>query len=295
MRRLPPMGALEAFVIVAQNRTLKAASTELNLSVSAISRRIQALETYVGMPLFERLHHELKLTPGGDWLIENAAPLFDSLSQTLVDLQATGARSLTVGVPPSFAAAWLFPRIGRFREKHPEIGLSFDSSGSPFSRIGGSLDAAIVFGETIEGDFYARKLKPQTAFAVCLPHQIDAGSRAAEVVSEQTLLLHSGLPKVLPLWLEAMGLPADAARRIEYYDSGPMLLAAAEAGMGVALTLEDSVRFYEGGNQLHRPFAEAVPTPYSYYFVCRRSALVGRALKRFHDWLASEAPVDATD
>ena len=294
MRRLPPMGALEAFVIVAQNRTLKAASAELNLSVSAISRRIQALETYVGMPLFERLHHELKLTPAGDWLIENAAPVFDALSQTLIDLQNSGARNLTIGVPPSFAAAWLFPRIGRFRETHPGIGLSFDSSGSPFSRIGGSLDAAIIFGEGVEGDFYSRKIKPQTAFAVCLHGQMRADATPADIAGGHTLLLHSGLPKILPLWLAAMGLPENTSLRTEYYDSGPMLLAAAEAGLGVALTLEDSVRFYEGGHQLHRPFGEAVPTPYSYYLVCRRSALAGRALRRFHDWLASEAPaVDA--
>ena len=283
------MGALEAFVIVAQNRTLKAAAAELNLSVSAISRRIQALETYVGTPLFERLHHELKLTTEGEWLVDNAAPIFDALSQTLMDLQHNQARSLTIGVPPAFAAAWLLPRIGRFREAYPDIGLGFDSGGSPFSRLGGTLDAAIVFAETIEGDLYARKLKPQTAFAVCRPDLVP--ETPAELLSGRTLLLHSGLPKVLPLWIEAMA-PGRSPRRIEYFDSGPMLLGAAESGLGVALTLEDSVRFYEGGGGLVRPFGEAVPTPYSYYFVCRRSALVGRALRRLHDWLMGEAPTE---
>lgn len=289
------MGALEAFVIVAQNRTLKAASAELNLSVSALSRRIQSLEAYVGRPLFERLHHELRLTVDGEWLIEHAAPAFDALSQVLADLRDSGARTLTIGVPPSFAAAWLLPRIARFRHAYPEIELKFDSAGSPFSRLGGSLDAAIVFAETIEGDFYAREVKRQTAFAVCAPGLLGSSPDPRRVIAEQTILLHSALPRVLPLWLDGMGLAGAEPARVEYYDSGPMLLAAAEAELGLALPLEDSVRFYTSGGRLERPFGEAILTPYSYHFVCKRSMLTGRALRRFHDWLFVEAEAEAMD
>ena len=282
------MGALEAFVIVAQNRTLRAASEELNLSVSALSRRIQALEAYVGVPLFERLHHEFRLTPGGEWLSEHAVPVFDKLARLLDDLQKSGARSLTIGVPPSFAASWLLPRIAGFKAAHPDIDLSFDSSGAPFAKLGGSIDAAIVFAEQVEGDLYAKVLKPQAAFAVCQSGRIAAGTDPAVILARETLLLHGGLPKVLPLWLSAMGLSQAAPARIEHYDSGPMLLAAAENGLGIAVTLEDSVRFYAGGGLLERPFGETVPTPYSYHFVARRSALTGRALRRFHDWLFAQ-------
>lgn len=289
------MGALEAFVIVAQNRTLKAASAELNLSVSALSRRIQSLEAYIGRPLFERLHHELRLTPDGEWLIEHAAPAFDALSQVLADLRDSGAHTLTIGVPPSFAAAWLLPRITRFKQSYPDIDLKFDSSGAPFSRLGGSLDAAIVFAETIEGDFYAREVKRQTAFAVCAPGLLGPSPDARQVIAKQTILLHSGLPKVLPLWLAGMGLADVAPAKIEYYDSGPMLLAAAEAELGVALPLEDSVRFYTSGGRLERPFGEAIVTPYSYHFVCKRTMLAGRALRRFHDWLLAEVSAEALD
>lgn len=288
------MGALEAFVVVAQNRTLKAASAELNLSVSALSRRIQALETYVGKPLFERLHQELRLTSDGEWLIENAAPAFDALSRVLGDLQQNGNYGLTIGVPPSFAGAWLLPRLSRFRQDHPEIEISFDSSGAPFSKLGSSLDAVIVFAESVEGDLYTRELKPQAAFAVCAPGLLAAGAGPRLAIEQQVLLLHRGLPKVLPLWLEAMGLMDVSPARIEYYDSGPMLLAAAENGLGLALTLGDSVRFYPGEGRLERPFDEAVSTPYSYYFVSKRSSLTSRALRRFHDWLFAEAARDRT-
>ena len=39
------------------------------------------------------------------------------------------------------------------------------------------------------------------------------------------MLLHKGLPKVLPLWMEAFGLTSEPRLQLQYYDSGPMLLA----------------------------------------------------------------------
>ncbi len=286
------MGALEAFLVVAQNRTLAAASTELNLSVSALSRRIQAIETYVGRPLFERLHHELRLTSEGEWLLDQVRPSFEALAQALGDLSQADAHSVTLGVPPSFASAWLFPRLARFKAAHPEIDVSFDSSGAPFSKLGSSLDAVIVFAEDVAGEFYAREVRKQAAFAVCAPGYLNPGEDVRTMVQTRTLLLHDGLPKVLPLWLAGMGLSDVKPRNVEYYDSGPMLLAAAESGLGVALTLGDTVRFYPGEGRLEQPYGEGVPTPYSYYFVCKKSALRGRALRRFHDWVFAEASSD---
>ena len=293
MRRMPPMGALEAFLVVAQNRTLAAASIELSLSVSALSRRIQALEAYVGRPLFERLHHELRLTADGEWLLDQARPAFDALAQALGELSESDAHSIALGVPPSFATAWLLPRFGQFRQAHPDVAVSFDSSGEPFSKLGTSLDALIVFAESVAGDFYARELRRQAAFAVCAPGYLEPGADVATVIATKPVLLHKGLPKVLPLWMEALGLASEPGLQLQYYDSGPMLLAAAESGLGIALTLADSVRFYPGEGRLEQPFGEAVPTPYSYYFVCRQSALRGRALRRFHDWIAAEATKDS--
>jgi LysR family transcriptional regulator, glycine cleavage system transcriptional activator len=293
MRRMPPMGALEAFLVVANSRTLAAASTELSLSVSALSRRIQALEAYVGRPLFERLHHELRLTADGEWLLDQARPAFDALAQALGELSQSDAHSIALGVPPSFATAWLLPRFGGFRQAHPDITVSFDSSGEPFSKLGTSLDALIVFAEDVVDGFYARELRRQAAFAVCAPGYLEAGADIAAAISSRPLLVHKGLPKVLPLGIEAFGLKPSPSLQVQSYDNGPMLLAAAEAGLGIAITLGDSVRFYPGEGRLEQPFGEAVPTPYSYYFVCRQSALRGRALRRFHDWIIREAADDA--
>lgn len=284
MRRLPPIGALEAFVAVAGSGTLTASAGDLNLSVSAISRRVQALEAHVGTPLFERLPHELRLTAAGERLRDSAAPVIAAFARVLADAGDAG-RSLTIGVPPSFAGAWLLPRIAGFRRDHPEVELSFDSAGAPLARLGHGLDAAIVFTGTIADGFDAEVLKRQHAFAVAAPGLVAPGLTPAAALDAHPFLLHSGLPGILDGWLAAHDLAERAPARVEFFDSGPMLVAAAENGLGIALTLEDMVRFFPGTNALIRPFGEAVATAYSYTFVTRRDGLASPALRRFRDWL----------
>ena len=69
MRRLPPLTAIEAFVQVARLGSVKAAAEALALSSPALTRRIQALERFVGHPLFERRHQAVHLNPDGERLL----------------------------------------------------------------------------------------------------------------------------------------------------------------------------------------------------------------------------------
>jgi LysR family glycine cleavage system transcriptional activator len=73
------LGALEAFVAVAQHRSLKAAAPQLNISVSALSRRIQSLEAHLDMVLFERGGREFRLTRDGAVLLETVSASFEML------------------------------------------------------------------------------------------------------------------------------------------------------------------------------------------------------------------------
>src|SRR3546814_9227131 len=65
MLRLPPLGAIEAFVTVARMGSIKNAAEVLALSPSALSRRVQTLENRMGEALFERKHQALSLTIAG--------------------------------------------------------------------------------------------------------------------------------------------------------------------------------------------------------------------------------------
>ena len=70
MRRLPPLRSLEAFVRVAKLGSAKAAAGELSLSPPALSRRIKALEDFIGKPLFDRKSQAMVLNKDGQILLE---------------------------------------------------------------------------------------------------------------------------------------------------------------------------------------------------------------------------------
>lgn len=88
--KLPPLGGLEAFVAVAQHHSLKAAAPKLNISVSALSRRIQTLETHLGLALFERGAREFRLTADGEALLDSVSVSFDLLRASIDSLRVAG-------------------------------------------------------------------------------------------------------------------------------------------------------------------------------------------------------------
>ncbi|MBZ6377239.1 hypothetical protein B5C34_05925 [Pacificimonas flava] len=294
MRRLPPAGALEAFITSARGRTLTEAAKELNLSVSALSRRVQALETHTGRRLFDRRHHELKLTEAGRQLLGLIEEPYDALVGALETVNGDSDPSIAIGVPPSFAGAWLMPRLHRFRERYPDIRISFDSSGSPRAKLGISLDAVIMFASDAAARPDMQILKPQAVSAVAAPGLVPPGEGVVDRLQDQTLLVHSGLEQLLPSWLEGMSLAEPPGRRLETYDSGPVMVSAAEASLGVALVLEDMVAFYPGQTpRLERPFGEKIPTPYSYYIAIRPASGSRQSIVKFRDWVLEEASADA--
>ena len=80
MRRLPPLTAIEAFVHVARLGSMKAAAEALALSSPALTRRVQALERYLGHPLFERRHQAVALNADGERLLAEIGPSIDALA-----------------------------------------------------------------------------------------------------------------------------------------------------------------------------------------------------------------------
>ena len=64
-RRIPPLDTLLCFDAAARHESYTRAAQELALTQSAVSRRIAALEAFLGVPLFRRTRHGVALTPGG--------------------------------------------------------------------------------------------------------------------------------------------------------------------------------------------------------------------------------------
>lgn len=294
MRRLPPLTAIEAFVQVARLGSIKAAAEELALSSPALSRRVQALERFIGKPLFERRHQALKLNSDGERLLHGIAPALDTLSDA-VEAMTSGVEllRLRLGVLPLFATQRLLPRLGELKRRHPELHLDVDTGGHGTTRLGDGLDAAIVIAREIDPALYARRLDRNRVYVIghrSLLEGPDPVTRP-EQMGRLTVLLHRDMPETFSEWRAVAGFPGLEPLAFDYFDSGSLMLEAAAQGLGVAFMLESH---YEAAHdsRLVKLFGITVESDYSYWFVCRPRALQTRPVRLFHDWLVETVAAD---
>ncbi|KHS48183.1 MULTISPECIES: LysR substrate-binding domain-containing protein [Novosphingobium] len=287
IRRLPPLRSLEAFIRVVRAGSAKTAAAELALSPSALSRRLGALEDFIGKPLFERKHQALKLTEEGQQLYDAVAPLIDEMADRVDRLIDTGkVMRLRLGVLPLFGSQRLFPRLGELRKLHPQLHIDIDSGHAAETKLGDTIDAAIVLSEGPDASLHSVRLDHNRV------HAITSRELAAELgerpdiakLSKQTFLVHNDLPASFEAWKKALHLEKLEPAAIDHFDSGQLILEAAAQGLGIAIMHDDHYH-RSHDSRLARLYDIDVDSPYSYWFVCRPRALQSRPVRLFHDWM----------
>jgi LysR family glycine cleavage system transcriptional activator len=287
MRRLPPLTALEAFVQVARLGSVKAAAEELALSTPALSRRVQALERFLGKALFDRKHQAMEINADGQRLLDDIAPALDAMSVALEDIQSGGNQMrLRLAVQPLFASQRLFPLLPELRKLHPSLHLDIETTPHAIARLGEGLDAAIVLGKEVDPSLYSHELDHDEVYLIAsrsLAEGPDAITKP-EQLSRHTVLLHREMSGSFDAWKDAVGMPDLQPAAIDNYDSGPLMLEAAAQGLGVAVM--HASHFTQAKDpRLTQLLSITVQSPYRYFFVCRPRALQTRAVRIFHDWL----------
>jgi len=288
-RRLPPLRALEAFMRTVRLGSARAAAEEIGLSPSALSRRITNLEEFVGKKLFTRARQSMQLTDEGQAFYEAVNPHMEALARA-VESQSDNISllRLRLGVLPLFGSQRLFPRLGELRKRHPLLHIDIDTGPHLEGRVGDTLDAAIILSQGPEQGLHAVRLDHNMVHAICSKEM--AGTLGDEVdidkLGKQTFLIHNELPFSFEAWKRALGLEDLEPAAIDHYDSGQLMLEAAAQGLGIAIMHDDHLR-RAADNRLTDLYGAEVESPYSYWFVCKPTALEERPVRLFHDWLVS--------
>ncbi len=286
-RRLPPLRALEAFVRTVRLGSARAAADELGLSPSALSRRIGNLEEFVGKKLFTRARQAMQLTDDGHAFYEAVNPQLDALARA-VESQSENISVLRLhlGVLPLFGTQRLFPRLGELRARHPLLHIDIDTGPHLEDRVGDTLDAAIILSRGPDKGLHAVRLDYNKVHAIC---SLEMKARMGDtpdpaLLAKQTFLIHNELPESYMAWKAAIGLPDLEPTAIDHFDSGQIMLEAAAQGLGIAIMHDDHLR-RAADTRLAQLFDFKVESPYSYWFVCKPTALEERPVRLFHDWL----------
>lgn len=290
MRRFPPLRALEAFIRVARLGSAKAAAQELALSPSALSRRISNLEDFVGKKLFRRQNQQMLLNDEGTALFESIAPIMDDLAKAIENqLDDSRILRLRLGVLPLFGSQRLFPRLAELKRMYPLLHIDINTENNGENLLGDTLDAAIILSDKPDSHLHQVQLDTNHVYAIIGTESAEKIGKApdADILSQQTFMLHKDMPLSLQAWKKAINMEGLSPAAIDIYDSGPLMLEAAAQGLGIAIMHSDHLdRSHD--NRLTRLYDVEVESPYSYWFVCKPKALESRPVRLFHNWLMKE-------
>jgi LysR family glycine cleavage system transcriptional activator len=267
---LPPLDALTAMLAAARRGSLSAAADELSLTPGAVSRRIAAVEAWLGKPVFERHGRGVRLTKAGQHFAQEVERSLASIAEVGRDLRSLRRRvALRVSVLPSFARLWLMQRLPALQGTQGELAIQL----LPEHRLA-NLDKR----EADVGIRYGAGPWPGVD-AHLLMHEEVFGMASAPIARR---LKNAGLPGLLDypllhdtdtrLWRKWFALanvpyrPRAGELRFEDYD---LALSAAEAGLGVALARAPLAADALRAGRLVRLPGPAFRNPKSMYLVTR--------------------------
>lgn len=286
-RRLPPLRALEAFMRTVRLGSARAASEELGLSPSALSRRIANLEEFTGKKLFTRAKQAMQLTDEGQAFHDAVAEPLDALAMAIENQSENlSLLRLRLGVLPLFGSQRLFPHLGELRKRHPLLHIDIDTGPHLDDRVGDTLDAAIILSRGPSTNLHAVRLDHNMVHAICSVEIAKALGPKPDLtkLAKQTFLLHNEFPASFEAWKKALALDMMEPAAIDHYDSGQLMLEAAAQGLGIAIMHDDHMK-RAADNRLARLWDKEVESPYSYWFICKPQSLESRPVRLFHDWL----------
>ena len=142
---------LEMLLAAARAGSFSAAAKKLFLTPSAVSQQIAALERDVGVALFERSRHGVRLTTAGQSLHRHAEAVANRLADAQIEIDSLvsgGSGRVVVGSFPTATAAFVAEGIARFRRVHPQVEVRLvdgEPSDSVLQLKMRELDLAVVF------------------------------------------------------------------------------------------------------------------------------------------------------
>ncbi len=250
--RLPSLRGIETFLCVAEVLSFRIASERLNVTVSAISHRIQVLEQDLGFVLFDRGHRRLRLTDEGAALLERLRPGVRILQEATMLTRDKAMRPLVrVGAPP-LINGWLLSQLGSFRSLHPDVSLELLSSGR---RRSASVDVSIIPLTAAAQREGAIPLASISITPICSPAFL-----AEHPMTRPSDLLELPLIDTIPnlkgwsTWFLAAGVEEEVPLPALLLDNQALIYPAVMEGRGVAIGMRSLVTEYVARGTIIEPF-----------------------------------------
>ena len=234
---------LRVFHAVAEAGSFTHAGETLNLSQSAVSRQISALEENLQVPLFHRHARGLILTEQGESLNRTVREVFAKLAMTealLTESKEKPAGRLKVTTTVGFGSTWLAPRLQQFLTQYPDVTMTLLLDDTDLDLAMREADVAIRMHAPKQPDLVQRHLMQLTWLVVASPDYLKENgtpARPEDLDDHKLILFGDYRPPVADInWLAEAGRRAGSPRRplLEVNSLHAMWLAI-RSGLGIGV------------------------------------------------------------
>ena len=236
MASLPPVANLQAFEAVARRRSFTLAAAELHLTASAVSHQVARLESHLGVRLFERSAHAVRISAAGELYLSRVGGALDAIAAATEDLRQGVRNRLYVHSAPSIASLWLMSRLHAFAQAYPDISLNLSAAHTPSDFERGQADIDLRYGVANWPGLVVEPLFEERVVPLASPAFIQANRLKRPEQLLGVKLIQSNVSVVQwPDWFKAFTNARAPEHFALRFDRAQMSLDAASQGLGVAL------------------------------------------------------------
>ena len=154
---------LPVVVSVAEHRSFVAAAAALDMSPSAVSHAVRAVEARLGEPLFARTTRSVSLSEAGARFIASVAPALQDINKAVEGValdrgDVTG--TLRINVPRVAVRMALAPVLARLAELHPRLTVEVHTNDAFVDIVEKGFDAGIRLGDAVQKDMVTVRMTP---------------------------------------------------------------------------------------------------------------------------------------
>ncbi|MBP2558052.1 DNA-binding transcriptional LysR family regulator [Neorhizobium galegae] len=253
---------LRIFLEVATREHVTRAAEALNLTQSAVSAAISALEARHAVILFNRVGRRIELTEAGKLFVPEARAVLER-SQTaehvLADLGGSASGILRVHASQTVASYWLPARLVSYHERFPRVDLRLtvgNTQSAADAVLTGAAELAVVEGEVFLVGLKRRKVaEDRLVLVVGSRHPWADGRkiRSSDLLETNWIMreLGSGTRSAFEAQLINLGIEPQSLSVVLEMPSNEAAMAAVEAGLSATVLSSRAASSHSFSGRLH--------------------------------------------
>ncbi len=240
--QIETLSDIPIFLSVARQGSFTQAAKDLNLTPSAISKRIGTMEERLGVRLFNRTTRKVRLSDEGALFYDYAERIFEeaeAAEQMVSDVTGKPAGILRLAMPVSFGLAVLNQAVTAFAREFPDILIHAEQDDRPADMVEGRFDVAIRVGRLEDSSLKAKKLTDIDMTLCASPQYLreNGTPKAPDDLKTHKFLAYQNhvRPKAW-IYKDPRGQNGSVAIPCRFTsNNGDILVQAAKDGLGVVL------------------------------------------------------------